>query len=367
MKLFVKTIVSSLFFLFAWRGEAQNPFEELALLEGEAYVEARQRLVDSVRRERLAERVEKAAWSERSWREDAVAAFVWLAASGNDAEDRLSSLPGLDPARYLLRRRPEPTALPDLERAMRQGQLSALQLAEIWQKTFFRVRFADVEDFPADKREEARALMQEAPLALRDGILWALGRADHPLGAYLLRDVVRDPAMSDRHRAVAASALGRTRASFAFEELEALVDSKRPTLREAAVVGFGRLASARAVQRLAAWLEDGSQPDLRVPLFAALVRACAGQAAPTTPSSSSAKTEACGDAARALVRMVEVAASGRELRALLEATSALATPELRASVTRRIDSLPPGAVQDRYRDALRRVDLALSRAATSRR
>lgn len=291
--------------------------DEVAALRGERYLEARRSLAAEALRDRAAQ----AAWSSSSWRADLVAAAA-LAASGRPtAEARLSSLEGLDPARYGMRRRPEPEVLRELRHLVRQGEVPAPLVAEA-------VFFA----FDAYAPGGEGASRAEERAALRDGLLLVLGETGHPAAPHVLATILLDEGEPMQHRQVAATALGRTRSEQATRVLAhlALKATVDPALREAATLGLGQTRRADAAEVILSLVRDPGATGLRVAALRALGQVGSKSAHRALRTADAERLRA--EVASGLVEALPLVEGAKEEAALVEALQAVAHPEALAAL-----------------------------------
>ena len=258
--------------------EAKSPttsvdqlLRQLRVSRGDAYLAARDQLVrlGPEAHGAVRARLEKAAWTPRSWRDDLTAAVAdsWLAAP--ELASKAYALRGLQPQVYLGNRRPQPTVASELL----QSDIPAPVLFELYLSTFERYPFSKADDFPPGT--EAALITQhqaQERAALAEGVLFALGRSGHPAAPHLLGEVLLDARAPLGARSIAAQSLAETGSVEAFATLKRALSGVRASdpLRPAVVAAFGSVRSDASLAVLQAEAKAGASLEAKRTAVAAL-------------------------------------------------------------------------------------------------
>ena len=332
---------------------AARPSAE-ALLEktGIPYIEARERLLATpafltAARATLA----STPYGPETWRRLVLTeALVMHATHPQDAE-RLRNLEGLDPGHYLLRRRPEPSVARELRRMRHAAPL----MIELFAKETDTYKWSSAAAAPAERR------------ALRNGLLFAVGRSGHPSSRHFLIDFIERECNDCESRVAAIGALGETGSPEAVPVLlNAMAKARAEGVAEAHVAAIGALGRIRHAEVWPHIEAELSNPD---PVAReAAIRAVGAYASRRRWRDDAAEGAAIREVAGAtLVRVLATARDERVAHAALESVDRLATPHLRTLLERELDdsemlAQPEDsrtAVRNRIRQALRRVDRTL--------
>jgi hypothetical protein len=326
--------------------EVEAQLAKMIALSGDEYVAARSALLEIPREIALPillARRTKAAWSESSWREDVIvdAAIVWFESPA--LAQKMYALDGLDPAKYRLRRRPDPEVARELKTMKR---VSAI-LFEIELKTWA--------SYPLLSRD-AGALAKERS-ALATGLLIAAASSRHPAAPHLLKSALLDDQQPIAVRRVAAIGLGQTNVIGAFGVLAPISQDRAldAVLRGGAIAGLGQIRSMASFEVLARLASGSEGPEIRAPAIAAL--GTLGNVWVLRRSRVNAGENLREKTARALTAILASPDGARYETQLIEAMVMIAHPVLRTELGALID----GPAKDRAQRALARVDLAARR------
>lgn len=263
--------VSPLLFLFLAAGGAQSAevpadavatqLAKLHLAEGEEYLAARAALLELPREAVLPVLLAKkarAAWSDKSWREEVLvdAMIAWI--ENPDSARKVYALEGIDPAKYRLRRRPEP----EVGRELKSMKGAAPVLFEVLLKTLGNYPFVSTD--PADRAKERAAL--------EVGVIGAIAGSRHPAAAHLLKAKLEDDREPIAVRRTAAIGVGQAGGSRAFVTLSAVAQDRAApeVLRGGAIAGLGQVRSPASAEVLARLATGREGAEIRGPAIAAL-------------------------------------------------------------------------------------------------
>jgi hypothetical protein len=223
---------------------AATPDAELATMlsaNGEDYLRARAVLVErgAAAIPVLKNRKSLSKYTETSWREDVLVdvALAWLETPAE--AQKYYALPGLNPATYKQRRRPDPEVGREL-RAMRRAV-----------PILFEIELKTSSTYPFLSRDAETQAAER--LALRTGVLAAIAGSNHPAAHHVLKAALLNDENPIALRRVAAIGLGQTNAHGAFATLSPIAqDTRAPeALRSGAVAGLGQLRSLASLEVLA--------------------------------------------------------------------------------------------------------------------
>lgn len=324
---------------------------KMFLADGEEYLAARAVLLEMPRDVLLADlsaRKARAAWSEKSWREDALvdAMLVWIE---NPALARkVYALDGIDPAKYGLRRRPDP----EVGRELKSMKAAAPVFLELSLKTLGNYHFVSTD--PAVRAKERAAL--------EVGLIGAIASSRHPAAGHLLKAELEDDRESIAVRRMAAIGVGQVGGSRAFATLSAIAQDRAAVeqLRGGAITGLGQLrspASAEVLARLAAGKEG---PEIRGPAIAAL--GTLGNVWVLRRARAPSGDVLREKVSRALLEVLTGENGAVYETQVVEAMVMVAHPVLRAELSRLAS-----ATEDSQKEVRARAERALSRLALAAR
>lgn len=252
--------------LFACADAIDVRASDLDAIHDGAYVEKRDGWLAELRSDREARSVMEArardlAWSEASWRSDVVIAAVVAAALNSEVAGPLARLAGLDPRVYLQRRAPRPEVVGELLRA----RIPAPVLVERYRRLDVLQPWPAAVHYPmATGATDLRAAER---VALREGLLHAVGESRHPVAVPFLTSVAVDATAAIDLRRVAVIALGRTGVASASTALRGVLQADaRGELAASIMGGAARLRSQAGL----ALLREGVKHDRREVLRAAV-------------------------------------------------------------------------------------------------
>lgn len=332
---------------------AATPDAELATMmstTGEDYLRARAALMEMGERALpvLKNRKAQSKYTDNSWRDDIVVdiALSWLESPAE--AQKYYALPGLDPATYKQRRRPDPEVGREL-RAMRRAV-----------PVLFEIELKTMGNYPLVSRDEGARAAEV--LALRTGVIAAIAGSSHPAAPHLLRSVLANDQNSIPLRRVAAMGLGQTNAHGSFALLSPIAQDLRApeALRSGAIAGLGQLrslASLEVLVRLAGQADEGAE--IRRSSIAAL--GTLGNAWIVRRSKSASGEAIRERASRALVALLGTADGAKLETPLIEAMVMIRHPVLRTELSGVAKDPSDGERSARATRAISRLDLALRR------
>ena len=298
---------------------ADTPGEALVLTEGAEYRKTRNELVADGRSvAEMREALATTAYRADNWLGLVLTEAAVMRATGHGDVRRLRNLEGLDPAHYLLRRRPEPNVARELDRTRDSAPL----MMELLLKELDGYRWSSVDAAPMERR------------ALVRGLLLAIGRSGHPASVFLLAHVAAEGCASSTSCEPVIRALGDTGSAAAVPVLVKLAAEAREE-NHVDRVATVLLAMGR-IRRDEVW------PHIEAGLAhpAAIVRTAAARAAGAMGSSrywrrAVASGEVIQEAVgAALVEVLVTEEDDGVAGAALASIGRVATPALRAHVQR---------------------------------
>lgn len=324
---------------------------ELLAADGVAYEAARgAALARPGVRDALRASLEGAVYGPSNWRRLVLAEALSMHLTHPEKAEALRSLDGLDSERYLLHRKPEPSAA----RELRQLDHVAPLMIELFLKGIETYGWSNAAAAAAEAR------------ALRRDLLFAIGRSGHPASVHLLLDVVEGGCACCESCAAAVAALGATGSLAALPALLRVRDDARASGDAGALAGaveaLGGLRHAETWPHIESGLRD-ADGGVRVAALRSAARYGSRWHWRDEPDRGAALRAVVGSA------VLEALAAAEEegvVLAALEALSVLATQELRESLAARqagdAAAASPGAVlEGRFGRALDRVDRTLAR------
>ena len=328
-----------------------------------AYVAKRDAWVAELRGDREARaamnaRVRTQAWSDASWREDAVIASVVATAADPEVAAPFAKLKGLDPRVYLQRRDPKPELVSELLRA----RVPAPVLIERYRRLDALQQWAPAASYAASAVARVADLRAAERAALREGILHAVGDSRHAVAVPFLASVATDSSAEMDLRRVAAIALGRVETAAAAAALRTLVDTASDdALVASALAGASRLRVADGL----AILRDGMARDGTDVRRAALAGLGAFASARAWQGVDATRAEALrAGAARSLVAALRAGVAPSLQAVLLEAIATADHPDAwRELGALARDATASEATRALARNALRYHELAERRRA----
>lgn len=225
----------------------ETSLNELAQAQAQDYVQARDALLarDGVQ-EALAQR--QPAWTQQSWRADAMAAVVQGRLTDAASFEAASSLQGVRAGRYLAFRRPGPHVFRELRP---KATKVAPAVIELLLKT--RAAYPYVGDFPPAMDAEIKADWQaKEKAALHEGLLLTLGTSKHPASVFVLTSELEQTSYSAAARSAAAVGLGMTNDPAALAALEPMARSANADLglRSSCLSGVALIPADEAMDLL---------------------------------------------------------------------------------------------------------------------
>lgn len=334
----------------------QAMIEALLALEGQAYLDARDALLaDKTGPGRLAQRIrdraaEAQAWSADSqldWRVGAFVDALTMHATHPQEARRLLNLEGLDPAVYARRRKPEPSALPELQQMRHVAPL----MMELYLKGLGWYSWLDV-------TETERQVLQAELLAV-------IGSSEHEASVPFLAAVIGDRSnIPDDVFRSAVRALGITDDREALSVLlEVLDDAHRDGDIEVYALAVEALGGIHDVETWPHLKAELSHADARVQ--AAAIRGARAYGSRWHWAGDPAQ----GDAMRQeigllLVDILAESDDPRIIDTVMASVGSLATPGLRDSLqgeTGWVSAASDGGAAERLQQALSLVNRSLSR------
>jgi hypothetical protein len=334
---------------------------ELQTATGVEFIAARERARELGRdgAALLSEKLRRASFSRTTWRQDLALAIAHAWAANPNEARKLYQLEGLQPAKYMAMRRPEP----EVTRELRRLRAPAAVLFEIALHTHAVYPFAERAAYPQALNDAALAeLRNKEQLALRIGVMSAIASSKHPAAGYVLEEVVRDSSAELAVRKAAAIGLGTSQAANALSVLLPIAhDATAPEmLRLGAIAGLGQIRKAASIEALIAIASRSVSTEIRRASIAAI-----GSAASSWVLRRSAAAGGDELRKRAASALVELLASangapdeGQVIEALVMVSDVNARGRLSALAT------DPGRSEDvraRAQRALERLDRTLAR------
>lgn len=343
---------------FASSLRAQDPaleraLERMSAAKGQEYLAIRgEVLAMTGAQAQLEKLLSGATWNEETYPRLSMALVAQAHLASAEVVRGVYKLEGIDPARYTLRRRPDPECGREL---CRLGQLAVGPMLEVLLKTF------DSYVFPGGP-ERAEALAKERA-ALREGLVVALASSEHPAAYFALRQVATSPRELEGARKQALEGLGTVGTPAALADLLRVYGDSGSTagIRLAAIRGVAQVPSREAL----AWLRQRVESDVaeeRRPAIVALgLFGSAWSWDARGPEWAGLADELRAEAAAFLVdRIGQLTDCADEL---VEALAVIAHPKS-ATLLRRLlqDPASPDAKRALAKRALERIETALERA-----
>lgn len=310
----------------------------------------------------LEEQVQKSEWTSASWRADLDAAAELARATHPSAAERLLRLEGLQPERYLARRRAEPEVARELTRLVRQDVVPAALVAELLMGGSGRYPFSSQDRFGKKSPADVEKLMRMEREQLTSGLLLALGDSRHESAFFVTRAVLLDDKRPAAERRVAAVALGKTRDARAVTTLAAVTNDEKGSaeLRTAAIAGLGHVRSLAAVTSLG----ELSRTTTDVTMQRAAALALGNNASVWTLGGvdRGVAERMRVEASTALVDLLERTGEPQVASAVIDALGMVAHESAKTRLSAiAADGRRPDALRERATRAERRLDRALSR------
>ena len=199
----------------------------------------------------LADAGKDSAWTKDTWVRAMVAETCRLRITNTELAAKADKPRGIDPQWYKLNRMASPTCQQELNKL---GRDVVPLLLERWRFTFETYPFSEGE--AGDKERAAYAC----------AIFYVPGNIADRRARFALESVLRDAALTDHWRQVAAVSLGQSGGTDALATLKELYDdATQPTaVREGCAWAIGRVPSVSAADALKERLEaDGLSAELR--------------------------------------------------------------------------------------------------------
>ncbi len=347
--------------LFAGAAAAQEPppaalIDDLLDKRGIAYEEARAAIL---RRQDVLDvtrgTLEGAAYGASTWRRLVQAEALAMHVTHREEAEDLLQLEGVNSDHYQRRRIPSPSVALELKRLRHVAPL----MIELFLKGMETYAWSS----PAAAEAEAAALRRD--------LLIAVGQSGHAASVHFLIDVIEGGCACCESCDAAALALGETGALEALPSLLRLLDGARANGdvdgHTAAVAALGGIRHVEVWPHIEAGLTDANWR-----VRAASLRSAAGYGSrwywQADPLEGARTRTVIGSS---LLDVLSQEEDERVVAAALESLSIVATPELRDMLER--GRAPPSStvrsgalVEERFRDALDRVNRALARQQRDR-
>ncbi|OGQ86489.1 MAG: hypothetical protein A2289_17710 [Deltaproteobacteria bacterium RIFOXYA12_FULL_58_15] len=331
--------------------EIDGLLNTMAASDGDVYLRARNALVD-LDSAILKARVAQSKWNAETWDVDVAAATAYAWQQERPLCQRAYKLTGLSPAIYSRNRRGVPEVGRELQRL---GDVAPV-LAEIYTRKV-AYPFAETHAYPRHLDPEQQRAKETA--ALRIGILFALGRSQHPLGPLLFTRVMIDQTTFEPERRAAAIALGET-ANIAplspLPQLTALARDQGASawLRGGAVIGVAKAGRQNPEESLRELTTLLGQSDLQRSVISGLAILGA--------SSGNGSEKLRSQISSLLITLLTGDLGPQHGAAVAEAIVVVGHDSATAALAELAnDPLIPTPVRERVHDAQRILEISLSR------